>query len=152
MKTGQQPTFGRLRSLAMMEFAWLVIALIPSMAVAGPVRSGEQIYRQQCASCHGSSGEGTDDHYPRALVGERSVAGLARLIAKTMPEDAPGDCVGEDAEKVAAYIYDSFYSKSAQVRNKFQPPRIELSRLTVRQYKNVNRRPARRFPGPCPLG
>ena len=111
--------------------------LVPSVTVASPVRSGEQIYRQQCASCHGSRGEGTDDHYPRALVGERSVAGLARLIAKTMPEDAPGDCVGEDAEKVAAYIYESFYSKSAQVRNKFQPPRIELSRLTVRQYKNA---------------
>ena len=72
-----------------------------------------------------------------ALVGERSVAGLARLIAKTMPEDAPGECVGEDAEKVAAYIYESFYSKAAQVRNKFQAPRIELSRLTVRQYKNA---------------
>jgi mono/diheme cytochrome c family protein len=137
MKTGRQSTFGRLRSLAMMESAWLAIGLIPTMAVAAPVRSGEVIYRQQCASCHGSSGEGTDDHYPRALVGERSVSGLARLIAKTMPEDAPGDCVGEDAEKVAAYIYESFYSKSAQVRNKFQAPRIELSRLTVRQYKHV---------------
>ena len=34
------------------------------------------------------------------------MAGLARLIAKTMPEDDPGECVGEDAEKVAAYIYD----------------------------------------------
>ena len=54
-----------------------------------------------------------------------------------MPEDAPGDCVGEDAEKVAAYIYESFYSKAAQARNKFQPPRIELSRLTVRQYQNA---------------
>ena len=92
------------------------------MAVAGPVRSGEQIYRQQCASCHGSSGEGTDDHYPLPLVGERSVAGLARLIAKTMPEDAPGDCVGEDAEKVAAYIYDSFYSKSRKSATSFNLP------------------------------
>ena len=54
-----------------------------------------------------------------------------------MPEDAPGECVGEDADKVAAYIYESFYSKTAQARNKFQPPRIELSRLTVRQYKNA---------------
>jgi hypothetical protein len=107
------------------------------MAAAGPIRTGEQIYRQQCASCHGATGEGTDDHYPRALIGERSVAGLARLIAKTMPEDAPGDCVGEDADKVAAYIYESFYSKAAQVRNKFPIPRIELSRLTVRQYKNA---------------
>ena len=54
---------------------------------------------------------------------------LARLIAKTMPEDAPGECVGEDAEKVAAYIYETFYSKDAQARNKFRLPRIELSRL-----------------------
>ena len=42
------------------------------------------------------------------------MASLARLIAKTMPEDAPGDCVGEDAERVAAYIYETFYSKDAQ--------------------------------------
>ena len=107
------------------------------MVTAAPARTGEQIYRQQCAACHGAAGEGTDDHYPLPLVGERSVAGLARLIAKTMPEDAPGECVGEDAEKVAAYIYDAFYSKAAQARNKFQPPRIELSRLTVRQYRNA---------------
>ena len=54
-----------------------------------------------------------------------------------MPEDAPGECVGEDAERVAAYIYDTFYSKDAQARNKFRLPRIELSRLTVRQYRNA---------------
>jgi Protein of unknown function (DUF1592)/Protein of unknown function (DUF1588)/PA14 domain/Protein of unknown function (DUF1595)/Cytochrome C oxidase, cbb3-type, subunit III len=136
MKTGQQPTFDRLRSLATIGiFACLAMESIRSTATADPVRTGEQIYRQQCASCHGSRGEGTDDHYPRALVGERSVAGLTRLIAKTMPEDAPGECVGIDAEKVAAYIYESFYSKSAQVRNKFQAPRVELSRLTIRQYR-----------------
>jgi mono/diheme cytochrome c family protein len=116
---------------------WLA-ALPPAASFAGdPARTGEQIFRQQCASCHGASGEGTDDHYPLALVGERSVASLARLIAKTMPEDAPGECVGEDAERVAAYIYDAFYSKSAQARNKFKPPRIELARLTVRQYRNA---------------
>ena len=122
------------------------------MRVAGPVRTGEQIYRRQCASCHGAVGEGTDDHYPRPLVGERSVAGLSRLIAKTMPEDAPGECVGEDADKVAAYIYDSFYSKGAQARNKFQAPRIELSRLTVRQYRNAHRRPGRKLSRPGALG
>ena len=52
-----------------------------------------------------------------------------------MPDDDPGTCVGEDAEKVAAYIHDAFYSKTAQARNK--PARIELSRLTVRQYQNT---------------
>ena len=45
--------------------------------------------------------------------------------------------MGEDAEKVAAYIYEAFYSKAAQARNPFRPARIELSRLTVRQYRNA---------------
>ena len=118
----------------------------------GPVLTGEQIYRQKCASCHGASGEGTEDHYPRPLIGERPVASLARLIAKTMPEDAPGECVGEDAEKVAAYIYETFYSKDAQARNKFRLPRIELSRLTVRQYRNAVTDSDRELSQPCPLG
>ena len=52
-----------------------------------------------------------------------------------MPKDDPGKCVGPDAEKVAAYIYDAFYSKAARDRNK--PPRVELSRLTVHQYQNA---------------
>ncbi len=39
--------------------------------------------------------------------------------------------------QVAAYIYDAFYSKAAQARNPFRPARIELSRLTVRQYRNA---------------
>ena len=77
---------------------------------------------------------------------------LVPLISKTMPEDDPGTCVGEDADKVAAYIYDAFYSKVAQARAK--PPAIELSRLTVRQYRNAvadligSFRPAARWEGP----
>jgi cytochrome c553 len=116
----------------------LGFVLISNAALADePVLTGEQIYRQKCAACHGASGEGTEEHYPRPLIGERPVASLASLIAKTMPEDAPGECVGEDAQKVAAYIYGTFYSKDAQARNKFRLPRIELSRLTVRQYRNA---------------
>src|SRR5262249_12519937 len=49
----------------------------------------------------------------------------------------PGTCVGEDAKAVALYIYDAFYSKAAQARNPMRPARIELSRLTVRQYRNA---------------
>jgi len=53
---------------------WLALALVPWLIGAGPgsendkdkskdkPRTGEQIYRQMCASCHGASGEGTDDH------------------------------------------------------------------------------------------
>jgi hypothetical protein len=93
--------------------------------------TGEQIYRKQCASCHGDRGEGSKT-YGQPLVGDKSVGQLTRIISKTMPDDDPGTCTGENAAKVAAYIYDSFYSRTAQTRNK--PPRIELSRLTVRQY------------------
>src|SRR6516165_9300828 len=105
----------------------------PHTVDAGDVASGERIYQRQCVACHGKAGEGSTD-YPRALTGDRSVAQLARLIAKTMPEDDPGSCVGEDADKVAAYIYDAFYSKLARAR--LEPARIEVSRLTVRQYRN----------------
>ena len=137
MKSGQQPVFVGFHMVLRIMLSWFVIAsLLPSSVIAGPERTGEEIYRRQCAACHGAIGEGTDDHYPRPLVGERSVPALARLIAKTMPDDAPGECVGEDADRVAAYIYETFYSKSAQARAKFQGPRIELSRLTVRQYRS----------------
>ncbi len=132
---------------------WLALATAPFLTGASPGagagtgasdevgraggRTGEQIYRQMCASCHGAAGEGTDDHYPRPLIGERPVASLAKLIARTMPEDDPGTCVGPDAQKVAAYIHGAFYSKAAQAKNPMRPARIELSRLTVRQYRNA---------------
>ncbi len=90
------------------------------------------------------------DDYPRPLAGDRSVSQLTRLIARTMPKDTDDKCSGEDAQKVAAYIYDAFYSKTAQARNK--PPRIELSRLTVRQYRQRRRRPDRQLPHAQPLG
>ncbi|HVK09774.1 MAG TPA: PA14 domain-containing protein, partial [Gemmataceae bacterium] len=96
--------------------------------------TGEQIYLKKCASCHGTMGEGTKRFKP-ALAGDKSVAQLADLIAKTMPEDNPGTCVGPDAEKVAAYIHDTFYSREAREKNK--PPRVELARLTVNQYRNA---------------
>jgi hypothetical protein len=110
-----------------------VVFAAPLVHAEGP--TGEVIYRQKCASCHGPAGEGTPEEFPRPLAGARSIPQLSRFIAKTMPSDDPGTCVGEDADKVSAYIYDAFYSKVAQARNK--PPRIELSRLTVRQYRNA---------------
>jgi Protein of unknown function (DUF1592)/Protein of unknown function (DUF1588)/PA14 domain/Protein of unknown function (DUF1595)/Cytochrome C oxidase, cbb3-type, subunit III len=116
----------------------LVIGLMASIASSafadGQPRSGEEIYKARCASCHGASGEGSKE-YQRPLLGDRSPAQLTRLIERTMPEDDPGTCVGEEARLVASYIYDGFYSKTARARNK--PPRVELSRLTVRQYRNA---------------
>jgi mono/diheme cytochrome c family protein len=98
-------------------------------------QTGEQIFKQRCTKCHGPSGEGTEDEYPHPLAGERTVAQLSRVIAKTMPKDAAEKCSAADAEKVASYIYDTFYSRAARERNR--PPRFELARLTVRQYRNA---------------
>jgi hypothetical protein len=111
--------------------------------------TGAAIYQEQCARCHGAAGEGTADNYPNLLVGDHSIAQLAALIAESMPEDQEQKCPPADAQKVAAYIYNAFYSPEAQFRN--APARIELSRLTVRQYQNAVtdlvgsfRRPAKR--------
>jgi cytochrome c553 len=112
----------------------LPLALTTRAPAAVDNQTGEQIYQQQCLSCHGKQGEGSKT-YGHPLEGDRSVGQLAKYVAKSMPDDDPGTCEGEDAQKVAAYIYDAFYSKTAQARNK--PARIELSRLTVRQYHNT---------------
>jgi len=134
MHTASQSILARSVHVKRTMAAWLAILLLSGTVAAGD-RTGEQIYRQQCAECHGASGEGTEKTKNRPLIGDRSVAQLARLIARTMPKNAPQKCPPEEAEKVAAYIYDTFYSEAAQDRNK--PPRIELSRLTVRQYRNA---------------
>src|SRR5579884_1126046 len=121
------PLWGRiLPVLALLMFSGQILAL--------EARTGEQIYRQQCASCHGAKGEGSEE-YQRPLTGDRSLAQLVRFIAKSMPKNSEKKCTGEEAQKVAVYIYEAFYSKAAQARNK--PPRIELSRLTVRQYRQA---------------
>lgn len=111
----------------------LAVAFGPSV-VAADAPSGEKIYKAKCLSCHGATGEGSDK-YDKLLVGDRSVAQLSKVIAKTMPDDAPETLSAEESRAVATYIYDAFYSRAARERNK--PPRIELARLTVRQYRNA---------------
>ncbi|MEZ6109322.1 MAG: DUF1592 domain-containing protein [Pirellulaceae bacterium] len=97
------------------------------------LKRGQQIYRESCASCHGAFGEGVQEHYPDKLVGDATVLELADDITQTMPEEAPEECVGADAEAVAAYIHFAFYSEAARIRNR--PPRRELSRLTANQLR-----------------
>jgi mono/diheme cytochrome c family protein len=122
----------RCRALSLMAIPFLCAVAATALA---EMPSGEQIYKDQCARCHGKSGEGTEDNYPDPLEGDKSVAQLTKLIHETMPDDADTKASAADSEKVAAYIYDTFYSPEARVRNK--PARIELSRLTVRQYQNA---------------
>ena len=117
----------------LLSVAALFLLPLPT-GVADPV-AGKEVFVTQCARCHGDRGQGTEEFHPDPLLGDRSVAQLAALIAETMPQDTDEKCTPEDAATVAAYIYGEFYSPEAQVRNK--PARVELSRLTVRQYQNA---------------
>ncbi len=111
----------------------LLVAL-PAAAEPAPGHPGAKVFASMCADCRGKKGEGVANKYDEPLVGTKGVKALAKYIARTMPEDKEGTCVGEDADNVAAYIHDAFYSPAAQARN--NPVRETLSRLTVEQYQN----------------
>ncbi|TWU36680.1 PA14 domain protein [Novipirellula aureliae] len=99
----------------------------------GGENTGAAIYSSQCASCHGPNGQGTADNYPSPLVGDSSIGELSEIIAETMPEDDPDTCKDKDAEDVARYIHESFYSEAARQRQR--TPTITLARLTGDQLR-----------------
>jgi len=94
---------------------------------------GAEVFNRQCASCHGATGEGVSGQYETPLAGDRSIQELAMVIDQTMPEGEPDECQGDDAFAVSMYIYESFYSEAAQLRN--APPRAAFARLTGEQYR-----------------
>ena len=100
--------------------------------IAAP-RAGEIVYRDDCMRCHGPVGQGVAGKADEPLVGEKSIASLAKYIAREMPENDPGTLSMADATASAEYIHKAFYSAEARARN--HPPRIELAHLTVRQYR-----------------
>src|SRR5438477_11436873 len=117
--------------------AWPLLTLLIGQSCEGAVErtsTGREIFRQHCAKCHGRNGEGVKGKFEGPLQGERSLEKLIRYIERNMPDDNPGTIVGPDAAAVARHIYDSFYSQDARLRN--HPVRVELVRLTNRQYLN----------------
>lgn len=100
--------------------------------IAAP-RAGEIVYRDDCMRCHGPVGQGVAGKADEPLVGEKSIASLAKYIAREMPESDPGTLSLADATASAEYVHKAFYSAEARARN--HPPRIELAHLTVRQYR-----------------
>ena len=114
----------------------LPFAALLALAGAAPAAdpNGEQLYRQHCVRCHGPTGEGTKKA-PRPLVGDRSIAQLGKLVDETMPEDDPDKLDAVESARVAEYVHGAFYSPTAQAR--IRPARVELSRLTVTQYRNA---------------
>jgi mono/diheme cytochrome c family protein len=113
----------------------LVISCTSRQGVSRHVASldGARIYEEQCVRCHGGKGEGVAGKHDETLYGERSVDSLARLIARTMPEDRDAKTPPDEAAAVAAYIHGAFYSPAA--RAKANPAKVEFSRLTNRQYR-----------------
>lgn len=97
------------------------------------LKQGQRIYSDSCADCHGTRGEGVKEAFERPLAGDLSVRELSQRIGKTMPEGEPDKCVGEDANAVAAFIHNAFYSEEARIRN--DPPRIRLTHLTGNQLR-----------------
>jgi len=117
--------------------AWCAIGAAVAHAEPGSLNErGAVIYRKLCAECHGDRGQGVNDKYEDPLHGSRSLARLTRRIERTMPEDKEDTVVGEDAEAVARYVYDAFYSKEARARQlkKIKP---DMARLTVPQYRQT---------------
>ncbi|MBX3444110.1 MAG: DUF1592 domain-containing protein [Planctomyces sp.] len=96
---------------------------------------GAALYQEHCASCHGEQGEGVADAYADPLIGDRSLEELSRYIDEKMPQGEPEVLDAEQSALIAEHIHEAFYSPTAQFRNK--PARIELSRLTVRQYRQA---------------
>ena len=124
-----RPAIGWHGWLASLACLWLGV---PPLAAED--HPGLAIYREHCGRCHGDAGVGTKE-VPEPLVGDRSINQLAAYIDETMPEDDPSKVTGDAARQVAEYIHGGFYSAVARDRNR--PARVELSRLTVRQYQNV---------------
>lgn len=95
---------------------------------------GKAIWEKSCADCHGREGMGVEGLYETPLAGDKTIGQLAEVIAATMPEGDPSECVGDDAEAVAAWIHHAFYSEAARLRNR--PPRVLLTHLTANQLRH----------------
>lgn len=122
---------------ASFQTCWAIDTTSPSSAAS--IRTqvqerGRVVYETHCVSCHGQNGIGTTE-VPAPIFGDRSISDLADLISRTMPDGSPEDCSGDDARAVAEWMQQQFYSPEAQAR--LNPPRLELSRLTVSQYRNA---------------
>src|SRR5436190_24236453 len=111
------------------RLAMIALLLGPrDVAVADRKPSGRDLFRQECAKCHGRNGEGVKGKYDGPLQGERSLEKLTRYIERNMPDDNPGKLSANDTAIVARYIYDTFYSQVMRLRST-RPPRVELLRL-----------------------
>ena len=103
------------------------------LAAAQDFEQGKALWATQCASCHGSTGQGVENHFADPLTGDLSIKELAEVIQATMPEGAPKSLTDPQAQALAQFVHHELYSPYAQLRN--SPPKISFSRLTADQYR-----------------
>ena len=88
-------------------------------ALAAQVDQGKQLFAEQCASCHGDTGQGTDDG--PAIVGKtalpldpragakrtapfRTAADVLAFAAANMPADDPGSLAPDQYAAIVAFV------------------------------------------------
>ena len=129
-----KPSLFHLLLLGLKSNALLLLLIAFESGVALGAPEGKKIYEAKCVSCHGQNGVGIKGKYNKPLSGDLTPNQLAKVIEETMPKEDPGSLSAADAFAVSSYIHELFYSSIARERNR--PARIELSRLTVKQYRN----------------
>lgn len=118
----------------------LLATLLLATSFGNPLMAdqGAALYSKHCVRCHGREGQGVENAYDAALYGDDSLEALTHRIEETMPLDDPEACTGTDARVVAEYIYGAFYSPEARQREGLtKPPRVDLTRLTSIQHRNI---------------
>ena len=108
----------------------LLLAVRASSAGGAPPSAGERLFVARCAPCHGAHGVGGPG-YRRPLVGTRSLDDLTAYVARAMPPGT-GTPVAQ-ARAIAAAMRATFYRPAPATT----APRVELARLTVRQFRNA---------------
>src|SRR6266853_1991040 len=104
----------------------------------GQAARGQQLYKAQCAACHGTAMEGTSGP-PLAGDGFLSnwsgqpLANLVGKIQKTMPFNLPGSLSRSQSTDLAAYVLQA---------GKFPAGRIELSEAVLQQIAFPTVRPS----------
>ncbi len=95
------------------------------------VMSGSALYKAQCTSCHGASGEGSGVYPALTLPSCKSCTSYSKLVAKIESSMPVGGalCEGSCAADTAAYILATFKEPKPII------PRI--ARLTHFQWRNA---------------
>lgn len=76
----------------------------PSVHTAAQAQAGEEAFDQNCSECHSSREfSGTEFQY---AWGRRTARSFYRLIARTMPDDAPGSLSADQYVAITAYVLD----------------------------------------------